>query len=52
MKRTHIIMKNIVNKMRFALLLGFLTIGMAVLAQEIANIEKMSMSTLMFLEEM
>ena len=45
-------MKTIMNKLRFALLLGFLTIGITVLAQEIANIEKMSISTQMFLDEM
>jgi len=45
-------MKTIVNKLRFALLLGFIAIGMAALAQNIANIEKMSMSTQMFLDEM
>ena len=44
-------MKNIVNKMRFALLLGFLTIGIVAWGQ-IAHDEKMSMSTLMFLDEM
>ncbi len=45
-------MKTIVNKIRVALVLGFLALGMTVLAQEIANVEKMSMSTLMFLDEM
>jgi hypothetical protein len=45
-------MKTIVNKLRFALLLGFIAIGMTVLAQDIANIEKMSVSTQMFLNEM
>ena len=51
MIKTHIIMKNIANKLRFALLLGFLTIGIAAWSQ-IANVEKMSMSTQMFLDEM
>ena len=45
-------MKTIVNKLRFALLLGFVAIGMTVLAQEIDNIEKMSISTQMFLDEL
>lgn len=44
-------MKTIVNKIRFALLLGFITIGMTALAQNIANIEKMSISTQMILNE-
>ena len=44
-------MKTIVNKLRFALLLGFVAIGMTVLAQNIENIEKMSISTQMFLNE-
>ena len=45
-------MKTIVNKLRFALLLSFVAIGLTVLAQEIANIEKMSISTQMFLDEL
>lgn len=45
-------MNTIVNKIRFALLLGFMTLGLTVLAQAIPNIEKMSMSTQMFLDEM
>lgn len=45
-------MKTIVNKLRFALLLGFVAIGMTVLAQDIANIEKLTTTTQMFLEEM
>lgn len=45
-------MKTIVNKLRFALLLGFIAIGMTALAQSIPNGEKMSVSTLMFLDEM
>ena len=45
-------MKTIFNKLRFALLLGFVAIGMTVQAQEIANIEKMSISTQMFLDEL
>ena len=44
-------MKNIVNKMRFALLLGFLTIGIAAWGQ-VAHVEKMSISTQMFLDEL
>ena len=45
-------MKTIVNKIRFALLLGFMAIGLTALAQSIPNAEKMSISTLMFLDEM
>ena len=44
-------MKTIINNIRFALLLGFITIGMTALAQNIANIEKMSISTQMILNE-
>ena len=45
-------MKTIVKKLRFALLLGFVLTGMTVLAQASPNHEKMSVSTLMFLDEM
>ena len=45
-------MKTIVNKLRYALLLGFIAIGMTALAQTIANIEKMSISTQLFLNEL
>ena len=45
-------MKTIANKLRFALLLGFIAIGMTALAQNKANIEKMSFTTQLFLEEM
>ena len=45
-------MKTIVNKIRLALLLGFVLTGMTVLAQANPNYEKMSISTLMFLDEM
>ena len=45
-------MKTIVNKLRFALLLGFVAISMTVLAQNNVNYEKFSVSTLMFLDEM
>ena len=45
-------MKTIVNKLRFALLLGFVAISMTVLAQNNVNYEKLSVSTLMFLDEM
>ena len=48
----HTDMKTIVNKIRFALLLGFIAIGMTALAQSTPNIEKMSVSTQMFLDEM
>ncbi len=45
-------MKTIVNKLRFALLLGFVAIGMTVLAQGVPYINKMSISTQLFMEEM
>ena len=44
-------MKTIVNKIRFALLLGFMVIGMTAWSQ-IPNIEKLSVSTQMFLDEL
>ena len=44
-------MKTIVNKLRFALLLSFVAFGLTALAQNIANIEKMSISTQMLLNE-
>jgi len=44
-------MNTIVNKIRLALLLGFMTVGLTVLAQS-SNISKMSMSTQMFLDEL
>lgn len=43
-------MKTIANKLRFALLLGLITMSLTVLAQ--VNTEKMTVSTLMFLDEM
>ena len=46
-------MKTIVNKLRLALLLGFMALGITVLAQNNnVNIEKMSVSTQLFLDEM
>ena len=45
-------MNKIVNKLRFALLLGCVAMGMTVLAQAIPNQEKMSISTMMFLDEL
>lgn len=45
-------MKTIVNKIRFALLLSFLAMGMTVLAQDNPNVEKLTISTQMFLDEM
>lgn len=46
-------MKTIVNKIRFALLLGFIAIGMTAMAQAVTpNAEKLSISTQMFLDEM
>lgn len=45
-------MKTIINNIRFALLLGFITIGMTALAQAIPNANKMSISTQMFMDEM
>ena len=44
-------MKKTVNKLRFMLLLGFLTISVTAWSQ-IANVEKMSISTQMFLNEL
>ena len=43
-------MKTIVNKLRFALVLGFLVMSVTAWAQR-ANIEKMSISTQMFLDQ-
>ena len=43
-------MKTIVNKLRFALLLGFIAASMTAWSQR-ANIEKMSISTQMFLDQ-
>ena len=45
-------MNTIVNKIRFALLLGFVSIGMAMFAQGVPYINKMSVTTQMFLDEM
>lgn len=45
-------MKTIVNKLRFAMQLGFVSISMTVLAQGVPYINKMSISTQMFLTEM
>lgn len=45
-------MKTIVNKLRLALLLGFMALGITVLAQAIPNQEKMTISTQMFLDEL
>ena len=44
-------MKTIVNKIRFALWLGFMAVSMTMWSQ-IPNVEKMSISTQMFLDEM
>lgn len=44
-------MKKTVNKLRFALLLGFVAMSMAVWGQK-ANIEKLSITTQMFLDEL
>ena len=44
-------MKTTTNKIRFAMLMAFLAIGLSVWGQ-IANIEKLSISTQMFLDEM
>ena len=45
-------MKTTVNNIRFMMLLAFVAITMTALAQNIANIEKMSISTQMFLDQM
>lgn len=45
-------MKQTVNTLRFALLLCFVAIGMTVWSQGVANIEKMSVTTQMFLDEL
>lgn len=45
-------MKKIVNTLRFALLMGFLAISITTWSQARANIEKMSISTQMFLDEL
>lgn len=52
MTRNPIKMNTIVNKLRFALLLGFMTIGIAAWSQGVPYINKMSITTQMFLEEM
>ena len=52
MTKKHFKMKTIVNKLRFALLLGFVAIGMTALAQAISNNNKISITTQMFLDEM
>ena len=44
-------MKTTMNKIRFVMLMVFLAIGLSVWGQ-IANIEKLSISTQMFLDEM
>ncbi|MBQ9820885.1 MAG: hypothetical protein IJM58_02060 [Muribaculaceae bacterium] len=45
-------MKTTVNNIRFMMLLAFVAITMTALTQNIANIEKMSISTQMFLDQM
>lgn len=45
-------MKTIINNLRFALLLGFIAIGMTALAQEIPNVNKMSATTQLLLAEL
>ena len=45
-------MKNIVNKLRFALLLGFVAMGVTAWSQAVPYINKMSITTQMFLDEM
>ena len=45
-------MKTIVNKLRFALLLGFLAVSVTAWSQGVPYINKMSISTQMFLDEM
>ena len=50
MKKRESDMKTIVNTLRLSLLLGFMAIGMTVWSQ-IPHVEKMSISTQMFLDE-
>lgn len=45
-------MKTIVNKLRFLLVLGFVALGMTAWSQAVPYINKMSISTQMFLDEM
>lgn len=45
-------MKTIVNKLRFALLLGFMAMSMTAWSQGVPYINKMSITTQLFLEEM
>lgn len=45
-------MKTIVNKLRFALLLGFFAVSMTAWSQGVPYINKMSITTQMFLDEM
>ena len=45
-------MKTIINNLRFALLLGFIAIGMTALAQAIPNVNKMSATTQLLLAEL
>ncbi len=45
-------MKKIVNKLRFMLLLGFVAIGVTAWSQAVPYINKMSITTQMFLDEM
>ena len=45
-------MKTTVNKLRYALLLGFMAIGIAAWSQGVPYINKMSITTQLFLEEM
>ena len=45
-------MKKTINILRFALMLGFVAIGLTAWSQNVANIEKMSVSTQMFLDEL
>ena len=45
-------MKTITKSLRFALLMGLLTIGMTALAQDIPNAEKMSIPTMMLIDQL
>ena len=48
----NIIMKSIADKLRFALLLSFIVIGITAIAQSIPNAEKMSIPTQMFINQL
>ena len=45
-------MKTIAKSLRFALLMSLITIGMTALAQDIPNAEKMSIPTMMLIDQL